>query len=57
MSNKGFYPFIINSSSGLSKVIVIFNKNRNYNLDYIEDRLSLSNLRSSKSVDFFDEQF
>lgn len=55
--NKGFYPFIINSSSGLSKVIVIFNKNRNYNLDYIEDRLSLSNIRSSKSVDFFDEQF
>lgn len=55
--NKGFYPFVINSSSGLSKVIVVFNKNRSYDLDYIEDRLLLSNIRASKSVGFFDEQF
>ena len=45
--NKGFYPFVINSSSGLSKVIVVFNKNRSYDLDYIEDRLLLSNIRAS----------
>ena len=55
--NKGFYPFVIKSSSGLSKVIVVFNKNRSYDLDYIEDRLLLSNIRASKSVGFFDEQF
>ena len=55
--NKGFYPFVINSSSGLSKIIVVFNKNRSYDLDYIEDRLLLSNIRASKSVGFFDEQF
>ena len=55
--NKGVYPFVINSSSGLSKVIVVFNKNRSYDLDYIEDRLLLSNIRASKSVGFFDEQF
>ena len=55
--NKGFYPFVINSSSGLSKVIVVFNKNRSYDLDYIEDRLLLSNIRASKRVGFFDEQF
>ena len=55
--NKGFYPFVINSSSGLSKVIVVFNKNISYDLDYIEDRLLLSNIRASKSVGFFDEQF
>ena len=55
--NKGFYPFIINSSSGLSKVIIIFNKNRNYNLDYIEDRLSLSILISCLSVDLFVDLF
>lgn len=55
--NKGVYPFVINSSSGLSKVIVVFNKNRSYDLDYIEDRLLLSNIRSSQSVGFFDERF
>ena len=55
--NKGVYPFVINSSSGLSKVIVVFNKNRRYDLDYIEDRLLLSNTRSSQSVGFFDERF
>ena len=55
--NKGVYPFVINSSSGLSKVIVVFNKNRSYDLDYIEDRLLLSNTRSSQSVGFFDERF
>ena len=55
--NKGFYPFVINSSSGLSKIIVVFNKNRSYDLDYIEDRLLLSNTRSSQSVGFFDERF
>lgn len=55
--NKGFYPFVINSSSGLSKVIVVFNKNRSYDLDYIEDRLLLSDIRASKSVGFFDERF
>ena len=55
--NKGVYPFVINSSSGFSKVIVVFNKNRRYNLDYIEDRLLLSNITSSQSVDFFDERF
>ena len=55
--NKGFYPFVINSSSGLSKIIVVFNKNRSYDLDYIEDRLLLSDIRASKSVGFFDERF
>ena len=55
--NKGVYPFVINSSSGLSKVIVVFNKNRRYDLDYIEDRLLLSDTRSSQSVGFFDERF
>ena len=55
--NKGVYPFVINSSSGLSKVIVVFNKNRSYDLDYIEDRLLLSNTRSSQRVGFFDERF
>ncbi|WP_418935021.1 hypothetical protein [Haemophilus sp.] len=55
--NKGVYPFVINSSSGLSKVIVVFNKNRSYDLDYIEDRLLLSNIRSSQRVGFFDERF
>lgn len=55
--NKGVYPFVINSSSGLSKVIVVFNKNRSYDLDYIEDRLLLSNIRSNQSVGFFDERF
>ena len=55
--NKGVYPFVINSSSSLSKVIVVFNKNRSYDLDYIEDRLLLSNIRSSQSVGFFDERF
>lgn len=55
--NKGFYPFVINSSSGFSKVIVVFNKNRRYDLDYIEDRLLPSNITSSQSVDFFDERF
>ena len=55
--NKWFYPFVINSSSGLSKIIVVFNKNRSYDLDYIEDRLLLSNTRSSQSVGFFDERF
>ena len=55
--NKGVYPFVINSSSGFSKVIVVFNKNRRYDLDYIEDRLLLSNITSSQSVDFFDERF
>ena len=55
--NKGVYPFVINNSSGLSKVIVVFNKNRRYDLDYIEDRLLLSDTRSSQSVGFFDERF
>ena len=55
--NKGVYPFVINSSSGLSKVIAVFNKNRSYDLDYIEDRLLLSNIRSNQSVGFFDERF
>ena len=55
--NKGFYPFVINSSSGLSKMIVVFNKNRSYDLDYIEDRLLLSDIKASKSVGFFDERF
>ena len=55
--NKGIYPFVINSSSGLSKVIVVFNKNRSCDLDYIEDRLLLSNTRLSQSVGFFDERF
>lgn len=55
--NKGFYPFVINSSSGLSKIIVVFNKNRCYDLDYIEDRLLLSGIRASKRVGFFDERF
>ena len=55
--NKGVYPFVINSSSGLSKVIVVFNKNRCYDLDYIEDRLLLSGIRASKRVGFFDERF
>ena len=55
--NKGFYTFVINSSSGLSKMIVVFNKNRSYDLDYIEDRLLLSDIKASKSVGFFDERF
>ena len=55
--NKGVDPFVINNSSGLSKVIVVFNKNRRYDLDYIEDRLLLSDTRSSQSVGFFDERF
>ena len=38
-------------------VYLNFNKNRSYDLDYSEDRLLFSNIRSSQRVGFFDERF
>ena len=55
--NMGYYPFIVNSSKGFSKVVIIFNKRRNYDIDYIEDRLFFSEYLPKDNIGFFDNDF
>lgn len=55
--NMGYYPFIVNSSKGFSKVVIIFNKRRNYDIDYIEDRLLFSEYLPKDNIGFFDNDF
>ena len=55
--NMGYYPFIINSSNGFSKVVIIFNKRRSYDIDYIEDRLLFSESLPKDNIGFFDDNF
>ena len=51
------YMEYINISKGFSKVVIIFNKRRNYDIDYIEDRLLFSESLPKDNIGFFDNDF